>query len=174
MAANLMHERYSHSSTADPQREGSSRISRAVPRLRRSRRVTSTTASLALTAAEASCPAQDRPALRAERRASGSELGSTMTLVTKGEIPAVLVDVRLPIDDRGARPSRQRSAPIENPCVRIGRAVSFRTTAGYPDASDPLRGVASRWTMGGAAPQAARNPHAARPLARPGWRRPPR
>jgi hypothetical protein len=41
-------------------------------------------------------------ALRRERsagstRASGSELVSTMTVVTKGEIPAVLVDVWLPI-----------------------------------------------------------------------------
>jgi len=71
--------------------------------------------------------------------------------------------VRWPIHNRGARPSRQRSAPIENPCVRIGRPVSFLTMAGYPDASDRLRGVASRCT--GAAQRL--KPHATLPRPDP-------
>jgi hypothetical protein len=76
--------------------------------------------------------------------------------------------VRKPIDYRGACPSRQRSAPIENPRVRIGGPVSFRTTVGYPDANDQLRGAASRWPRAAQTTQAARSPPAVRLLPAPG------
>ena len=69
------------------------------------------------------------------------------------QIPEVSLRPQLPsplvIDYRAARPSRQQSVPIENPRVRIGGSFSFRTTVGYPDANDRLRGAASRRPRGG-------------------------